>query len=268
MNMGEEQRYPLISIVTVCYNAGIALKKTVESVCSQTFSDWELIIKDGNSIDGSVDYIKGLDSRIKIIVEDDSGIYNAMNRGIKEVKGKFVLFLNAGDLLADENVLKDIVTFCKSQVADVYYGNYVNSQKEQCIAPKKITRFFLFSSFLCHQTVIYAIGSLNKYDENLKILADHELHISMLLDGKKFKAMPIFVCKYEGGGISEKSEYKEIYNIELKKIREKHFSRIERVGYNLRYYLTVPRIRAFMYGPKSPTWIRKIYRRIVTIIRS
>lgn len=103
--------YPVFySIIIVCLNAGDRLVSTVESVLSQKYGGYEIIVKDGGSKDGSVEKLKGLysDSRLHIYVQGDSGIYDAMNEAVKLAEGDYILFLNAGDSLYDEMVLNKI----------------------------------------------------------------------------------------------------------------------------------------------------------------
>lgn len=98
-----------LSIITVNLNDKTGLEKTIKSVISQSFSDFEFIIIDGESTDGSIDIINQYKSKISYWVsEKDSGIYNAMNKGIRQAKGEYLYFLNSGDALHNENVLHHI----------------------------------------------------------------------------------------------------------------------------------------------------------------
>ena len=93
------------SIIVVCLNPGDKLNRTLDSVLSQTFSDYEIVVKDGGSKDGSVESMR-LDARIRFYKEQDGGIYEAMNQAVSHAKGDFVLFLNCGDLFPDDRVLE------------------------------------------------------------------------------------------------------------------------------------------------------------------
>lgn len=97
-----------LSIISINLNNSEGLQKTIRSVIRQTNSDFEYIVIDGNSKDGSLNVIKNFDNQITYWVsEPDSGIYNAMNKGISKSTGRYCLFLNSGDWLADENVISD-----------------------------------------------------------------------------------------------------------------------------------------------------------------
>ncbi|MEP7170167.1 MAG: glycosyltransferase, partial [Bacteroidota bacterium] len=100
---------PLFSIITVNLNNAAGLKKTIESVVTQTFNDVEYIIIDGASTDGSKEVIKNYETKISYWVsEKDTGIYNAMNKAIKKAKAEYCLFLNSGDSLTNKKVLNDV----------------------------------------------------------------------------------------------------------------------------------------------------------------
>lgn len=92
------------TIVVVCYNAGEKLKETVTSILDQSMTDYEVVIKDGMSTDGSIEALetlvteRGARERVKIIREKDQGIYDAMNAAIRHASGEYYLFLNCGDL--------------------------------------------------------------------------------------------------------------------------------------------------------------------------
>lgn len=98
---------PFFSIIVVCLQAGEELRKTVESVLSQTDTDFEVIVKDGGSTDGSVERLPA-DGRLRVFSRRDAGIYDAMNQAALEVRGRYVLFLNCGDYLYDAAVLENV----------------------------------------------------------------------------------------------------------------------------------------------------------------
>jgi len=114
--------HPKLSIITVNLNNAEGLRKTIESVVSQTYTDYEYIIIDGGSTDGCVEIIKQYEDKITYWVsEPDKGIYNAMNKGILKAKGEYCQFLNSGDWLIKESILHDI--FSILPIADIIYGN-------------------------------------------------------------------------------------------------------------------------------------------------
>ena len=115
---------PKISIITPCYNAVKHIEETILSIVSQDYSNLEYIIIDGGSTDGTVDIIKKYEDKITYwISEKDTGIYNAMNKGILAAKAEFCQFLNSGDYLADENVTQKMLAQCDD--SSIIYGNMI-----------------------------------------------------------------------------------------------------------------------------------------------
>jgi glycosyltransferase involved in cell wall biosynthesis len=99
-----------LSIISININNKNGLRKTIESVVNQNFTNFEYIVIDGGSSDGSVEIIKEFEDKISYwISEPDKGIYNAMNKGIQVAKGEYLLFLNSGDWLVDEVKLSDVI---------------------------------------------------------------------------------------------------------------------------------------------------------------
>ena len=116
-----------ISIISINYNNKEGLRKTVESVVNQTYKNFEYIVIDGGSTDDSTDILDEYHEKINYIVsEPDSGIYNAMNKGIKVAKGDYLLFLNSGDCLIDQFVIQKVITELNDKIS-IYYGNLIYS---------------------------------------------------------------------------------------------------------------------------------------------
>lgn len=102
-------RTPLISIITVCYNAESEIRRTIQSVLSQDYKKIQYILIDGNSVDETMNIVKEYEDSIDLIItENDNGIYDAMNKGYDLSNGQFALFLNAGDIFEDKQVLKNV----------------------------------------------------------------------------------------------------------------------------------------------------------------
>ena len=127
-----------LSIITINYNNSIGLRKTIESVVSQTDNTFEYIIVDGGSSDGSVDIIKQYADKIsQWVSERDGGIYNAMNKGVRMAHGEYIMFLNSGDILYDNNVIGHVLPKLK---ADICVGNLVSDKGGTC------TPFFFYQT--------------------------------------------------------------------------------------------------------------------------
>lgn len=172
-----EAKYKL-SIITINLNNADGLEKTIQSVICQKFVDYEYIIIDGNSTDDSVGIIKKYADDIHYWVsESDSGIYNAMNKGIKKANGEYVIFMNSGDRFADSNTLTHV--FSKEHTADILVGNIILEWKrfnERRECPSRITFHHFFSGNTLHHQATFTKRSLfdeiGLYDEQLKICSD------------------------------------------------------------------------------------------------
>lgn len=178
---------PRLSIISINLNNISGLHKTIESVVNQTFVDFEYIIIDGGSTDGSIDLMKEYGNKIDYwISEPDSGIYNAMNKGILQAKGEYLHFLNSGDWLKDNNVYRDI--FRENPYQDVVYGNLIKVypdgayNKDKGIEGKEITFLSMFFGNLNHPASFIRRELFEKnglYDENLKIVSDWKFFLQI-----------------------------------------------------------------------------------------
>jgi len=199
-----------LSIITINLNNASGLEKTIQSVINQTFTDFEYIVIDGNSTDGSVDIINIHSSKINYWVsEPDIGIYNAMNKGIRKAQGEYCLFLNSGDTLVDKNILEKV--FNENLHEDIIYGNMYynrdNGEKTLWICPDKLTFRTFLQSTLCHPASFIKkqlFFEISLYDETLKIISDWVFFIiAIVIHNKSYIHLPYCISNFEGGGISE-----------------------------------------------------------------
>ena len=115
---------PKLSVITINFNNAIGLEKTIKSVIEQKFTDFEFVIIDGDSSDGSKEIIKKYSNKISYWVsEKDKGIYNAQNKGIERAIGEYCLFLNSGDYLVDTTVFQTV--FSEKRTQDIIYGDMI-----------------------------------------------------------------------------------------------------------------------------------------------
>ena len=143
---------PKISIIIPTYNASKTLSVALESILEQSFNDYEILIIDGLSTDHTVELAKGYqDERIKIISEKDSGIYDAMNKGIRLAKGEWLYFLGSDDRLFDKDVLKKVSQWF-GQDYDVLYGNVVFSISQR-VYDGRFSAQKLIARNICHQAI-------------------------------------------------------------------------------------------------------------------
>ncbi len=175
-------KQPLLSLITVCYNAAEVLENTLLSAMNQTFQDFELVIIDGGSKDNTLEIAKKFSPKIGYIVsEKDSGIYDAMNKGIKAAKGKWVYFLNAGDAFYSPNVLSNIFDKQLPANIELLYGQ-IETKNEPTginyIAGKRVAiKDFYHSYPICHQATFSQKKLFNEigyFNTKYKLAADTE----------------------------------------------------------------------------------------------
>jgi glycosyltransferase involved in cell wall biosynthesis len=202
-----------LSIITVNKNNAAGLEKTCQSVVWQTFEHFEWIVIDGASNDNSVEIIKKYEDKINFWVsEPDTGVYNAMNKGIKKTQGKYCLFLNSGDWLFSPDTLKEAFNVIKDlDDADVYYGDSLLSNFKLWEMPKHLLiEHLYFQAALAHQSsfikrsLFYEHGF---YDENLPTISDSIFFVKEFwVFHSRFVYIGKTISVYQGGGIS--STYK------------------------------------------------------------
>lgn len=220
---------PLFTIITVTFNAESTISPTLRSIESQTFTDFQYLVIDGLSRDTTLDVVKN--SGIKntdIISEKDSGLYDAMNKGIHNAKGQYLIFLNAGDSLHAPDTLKKIADTIKiNDYPDITYGQtiIVNSEREK-IANRHLTapENLSFSSFkngmlVCHQAFIAKRDIAEDYDLQYRYSADYDWCIRCLKKSRKNVYIDDVLIDYLNEGVTTanfKKSLKERYKIMCK----------------------------------------------------
>ena len=167
---------PLMSVVTISYNAKNDLEKTILSVLSQTYQDIEYIIIDGGSTDGTVDIIHKYSERLFYwISEPDKGIYDAMNKGMDRATGSWINFMNAGDTFCDNEVIKNIFGYNDLSDYSVIYGDcYVSKLNQlQYLKASSMKKVHVQMPF-CHQSSFIRKTRL-RFSIDLKIAADYQM---------------------------------------------------------------------------------------------
>jgi glycosyltransferase involved in cell wall biosynthesis len=222
----------LISIITITYNAEQFLERTIQSILAQTDQDFEYIIVDGKSKDGTLAIAEKYKSRVnKLISEPDNGLYDAMNKGLKNATGDFVWFMNAGDEINDKEVVARIVQSVTQQT-DVLYGdtffvdNDGNLQGLRSeITPHRLPKDLKWQDMklgmlVCHQAFIARKSIAPLYMEN-NLSADIDWEIECLKRAKEVKYLDFVVAKYLTGGISNKQLKRSL--LDRYEVLKKHF---------------------------------------------
>lgn len=196
-----------LSIITINYNNKPGLEKTIKSVIDQEFTDYEYIVIDGGSTDGSKEVIKSFQNQLDYwCSEPDGGIFNAMNKGILKSTGKYILFLNSGDYL-ENNILESIKREITQQ--DIIYGdlNFVQGGKIKYTEkfPNALTAAFFFNNYLGHPSTFIKRELFNTslYSENLHIVADWEFFFKkIVIENCSYKHIDFIISNFNIEGVS------------------------------------------------------------------
>jgi glycosyltransferase involved in cell wall biosynthesis len=199
-----------LSVITINYNNSVGLKKTIESVVGQTFRDFEYIVIDGGSTDGSAEVILEYQDKIAYwISEPDRGIYHAMNKGILQAKGEYCQFLNSGDSLIAEDVTERM--FLDAPDCSFLYGNKIReingkNKIERSYAGRQITLLDLYRGTFFHATAYIKRSLFDKYglyDESLRIVSDWKFFlIAIGLNDEKVVYKDVNMVWFDANGIS------------------------------------------------------------------
>ncbi|NJM80314.1 MAG: glycosyltransferase [Flavobacterium sp.] len=237
-----------ICIITINYNNKTGLQKTFESIQNQTYRDFEYIVIDGGSTDGGLELNKKNNQISKWISEKDSGVYNAMNKGIKLCSSDYIIFMNSGDTFYTNDVLEKVVPLLNFE-NEIVYGNayYYNDEgyKREEIPPSELTFWYLKVFGINHQSVFIKkklFNDIQYYNEDFKICADWEFFmIAICLKNVKYKYIPLTICYYDFSGISAKKENIDLYLREKDLSLKKHFT----IFYNDLIFLEISKTKRF-----------------------
>jgi glycosyltransferase involved in cell wall biosynthesis len=226
---------PLFTIITSTLNAMDSVERCIESVSAQTFDNYEYIVVDGASTDGTAEFLNSHKELFSVLIsEPDTGIYNAWNKALKHARGEWILFLGADDILADPEVLRDTEEFLKkTQASDgIVYGDLMlvsqkagKDRERLHIPPEKIGRrsfLDLIPSIPPHPAVFHnkKVFSDFSFDESYRIAADSKLLLSVLAREKApVLYFPRIINRMTVGGVSSKIGATTFFE-ELRLLRE------------------------------------------------
>lgn len=206
--MNIPQQLPFFSIVTICFNNIDGLKRTHKSIENQSFQNYEWIIVDGNSTDETIHFLKTLsDQRYDWKSESDSGIYDAMNKGLEIAKGEYVIFMNSADEFATGHILDSVFTIINNNPhIGFLYGDSLEKDASGAVYNKKARdhKYIWYGMFTHHQAMFYGRKELStlRYRENFKIGGDYALTSEFLSKDLIIKKVDFAICIYLLGGIS------------------------------------------------------------------
>lgn len=223
---------PLISIITITYNAGATIAATLESVASQNFRNYEHILIDGASEDDTLTIARKF-RHLKIHSEKDRGLYDAMNKGLAFAKGKYVLFLNSGDTFHSDDTLS---AYGQRAINgdDIIYGDTVIVDKHRHIigsrhltAPVSLTReSFRRGMLICHQAFMVKREMAPEFDLNYRFSSDYDWTIRCIEagDSRRFTNLNRITIDYLKDGLTDKNKLASLK--ERYRIMSKHYGSI------------------------------------------
>lgn len=249
-----------LSIITINRNNAAGLEKTMQSVAAQSFKDFEYIVIDGTSTDGSVEVIKKLESKfahLKWVSERDCGIYNAMNKGLRMASGDYLQILNSEDCLASDDVTERMLKALEeANRPSILYGNMIkcfpSGKKivDKCFAGQEITLLGMFTGTLNHDPAYIRRDLFEKYgyyDESLKIVSDWKWYLqAIILGGEKPQYVDLDVTLFDMTGISETN--KELEKAERKLVLEQLFPKSILADYE-RFAFPIDQIKRLQRHP-------------------
>lgn len=216
-----------VSVITITYNAERWLERTMRSVLAQSCKDYEYIIVDGGSKDGTIDIVKRLEpqfeGRLSWKSEPDKGLYDAMNKGIARAKGDFLWFMNAGDEIYSPDTLTHVVA-AATEETDIVYGKacIVNAEGVKVSEHHKVTppdlqrKHFLNGLVVSHQAILVRRTIAANYDTRYRICADYDWCVRVVTASRKNVYLDEYVCKFLTEGVSAKQRkraWKERFHI-------------------------------------------------------
>jgi glycosyltransferase involved in cell wall biosynthesis len=215
-------RVPLISIILVCRNPGPKLREAIASIRSQRAADYEIVIIDGASTDGSCEWLETERAHFgTLISESDHGIYDAMNKGIAVACGDWVLFLGADDRLAGADVLAAAGQLLPDQADGVLAGTArFDDGRIYAASPATAVR----RNFVHHQATFYRRELFQKhgvFDLSFRIQADYDFNLRLLRAGVAFATIPLLIAECASGGLSDAGHWAN-YREEIT-VRHRHF---------------------------------------------
>jgi glycosyltransferase involved in cell wall biosynthesis len=239
---------PKVSVITINFNNRAGFEKTIRSVFSQSYSDFEFVVIDGGSTDGSVDVINANAGKITYwISEKDAGIYDALNKGIVNAKGDYLIFLNSGDCFNNDNVVAKFCECSNKNNKKIIYANSnilnADGTSKVVCPPDQLDLNFWYANTLNHQAIFTHKDLFKNYggfDCQYELAADFDFLFKMFLnETSEFFYFDYLVCDYDNTGLTSKGEFHKIIFKERKKILKKYVSLKNYRGMRRNYFKTI-----------------------------
>lgn len=273
-------RTPMFSILMVSLNPGGKLVETMKSVAAQSYTDYEVVVKDGGSGDGSLEalqiYLEGegrrCRERVRVLRQSDKSIYDGMNQATRAARGEYLYFLNCGDAFASEQALaraaEEIHRNAESEAVEghacpdrgacsrIFYGDIYDALRGQVVASNPhMDAFACYRNVPCHQACIYhhSLFAQRGYEPGYRVRADYEHFLWCYFRGDaRPRYIPVTLASYEGGGFSETPENRKRSAREHREITALYMGKGQRLRYRLILLATLAPLRTRM--AESPAW--------------
>lgn len=256
---------PKVSVITITFNAGRFLQKTIESIINQSNKDFEYLIIDGGSKDNTLDIIQQYENehftsmeeaqkreettskKIVWISEPDKGLYDAMNKGMHLAHGDFVWFINAGDKIYDDTTMQTVVDIIDNNSScDVVYGQSIIIDEEDNIrgerhkiAPKNLTKKSLLNGLVvCHQSILVRKNIAPDYDIKYRISADYDWVCKVLAKSRQNCYIDKYISRFMIAGVSAQQRKKSW--LERYDSMKKHFGLLPTLWAHCKIILKYP----------------------------
>jgi putative colanic acid biosynthesis glycosyltransferase len=218
---------PVISVIIPVFNGAKTLEAALHSVWNQSYTEREIIVIDGASTDGTVSILESNTQRIdRWISEPDTGVYSAINKGIRHATGDWIYVLGSDDVLASSDVLK-VVAGSVDNSTRLLYGSVINRNKKHSLVPHThsgaMNGAIYFRNTLHQQSAFYhrCLFATGAFDVSMKVLADYDFHLSIYHQGIRGKKIALIVAECEASGLSKQfgwSLYREEIGLKRKQL--------------------------------------------------
>lgn len=239
------EKQPLISIVTITYNAANEIGVTMKSVAQQSYKDFEHIIIDGASTDNTLEIAReNATPMLRIYSEKDKGLYDAMNKGLKKAKGKYILFLNAGDTFHGVDTLKEYAETCIADPDIIYSDTVIVDADRRVLGPRHLSvpeklsyESFAQGMLVCHQAFMVKRSLAPFYDTDYRFSADYDWTVKCLkaTDSSRCANLHTVGIDYLADGTTDKNKWKSLR--ERFRIMAKHYGLMKTIGNHLGFVI-------------------------------
>jgi putative colanic acid biosynthesis glycosyltransferase len=211
---------PLVSIIIPAYNARSTIERALQSIIEQDYISKEILVIDGDSTDGTIECINQFKTQIKVLIsEKDSGVYQAINKGLEQAGGEWIYILGADDFLAGKDVLSRCLQIIPED-CELILGDVINIGSSHALVPdvhhNSFSSAIYWKNTIHQQGVFYRQSIFKKFrfNESLKILGDYDLHLKLWSAGTKTFSCAVVIASCSADGLSKQFN-RHLYREEL-----------------------------------------------------